>query len=82
MEAPADPAVGESDRKSFMNAMEDRLQNEDTNYIRSIQELSSDAIFHGTRWLDTVVWNYCRTASAALPELNLFQKLENHDGAR
>jgi len=73
MEAPADPAVGESDRKSFMNAMEDRLQNEDTNYIRSIQELSSDAIFHGTRWLDTVVWNYCRTASAALPELNLFQ---------
>ncbi len=48
----------------------------DTDYIRSIQGLCSDAIFHGTRWLDAVVC-YCRRASATLPELNLFQKWKN-----
>ena len=82
MDPPADDAVGEIDRNRFMNAVQDCLQKKDADYILSIQGLGSDAVFHGTRWLNAVAWNYCRRASATLPELNLFQQWKNHDGAR
>jgi len=51
------------------------IQKTETNvqYIQMIQGLPADIVVEGTAWLDRIIEDLCRKASAILPAMNLFR---------
>jgi bifunctional UDP-N-acetylglucosamine pyrophosphorylase/glucosamine-1-phosphate N-acetyltransferase len=62
---------GEKHRNLFLKG----IQKAETNvqYIQMIQGLPADIVVEGTTWLDQIIEDLCRKASAILPAMNLFR---------
>jgi UDP-N-acetylglucosamine/UDP-N-acetylgalactosamine diphosphorylase len=59
--------------EEFLKGLEKAIQGGPGNYVETIQGLPVDVSLIGTKWLESVVADCCKTASTALPGLKLFQ---------
>lgn len=60
-------------RDSFLNGFDSHKENNDDNYIDTVQGLPHAVSQEGTRWLDQVVEGLCHKAGELLPSLVLFK---------
>jgi UDP-N-acetylglucosamine/UDP-N-acetylgalactosamine diphosphorylase len=60
-------------RDSFLNAFDSHKENNDDNYIDTVQGLPHAVSQEGTRWLDQIVDGLCHKAGELLPSLVLFK---------
>lgn len=64
-------------REDFLMGLDRAVQGGDGSYIEIIQGLSADISAKGTKWLECVVDDCCRSVSTAMPVLELFRKQHN-----
>jgi len=64
---------GNEPRDRFLNAFDGYKENNDGNYIDTIQGLPQSVSQEGTRWLDKIVDGLCHKAGGLLPSLVLFK---------
>jgi hypothetical protein len=60
-------------REEFLKGLEKAMQGGPGNYVETIQGLPVDVSLIGTKWLESIVADCCKTASAAMTGLKLFQ---------
>lgn len=60
-------------REEFLKGLEKAMQGGPGNYVETIQGLPVDVSLIGTKWLESIVADCCKTASTAMTGLKLFQ---------